>query len=283
MATRGQRRPPCRDLPAQLPGDEPYLDLAQYEQLIAFGTADADARDGPVDDVTARRLAIWMAARPQHPVLARGLVRFARTGAISAELQTELRIHARSGAYPDHFQAARLNRYAASRSPRLGPIGENFGVACHQIDRADLMLADLRERIRQGQVPPPQAWPETDGPPVIAMARRDPQSQTVTFVLDATTANIALFAIAGHADEREAHLHEVQRHAQDLPEGSYGRRNRQAIAARETRIATRLRAVEQAYRAAIERGIEAKANEPTRTLRPPQLQAGTEIELEAEP
>jgi hypothetical protein len=30
------------------------------------------------------------------------------------------------------------------------------------------------------------------------------------------------------------------------PEGSYGRRNRQATAARETRVAARLRAVEQA-------------------------------------
>ncbi len=45
----------------QLPGDQPYLELSQYEQLIEVGTADADARDRPVDDVTARRLAIWLA------------------------------------------------------------------------------------------------------------------------------------------------------------------------------------------------------------------------------
>jgi hypothetical protein len=75
----------------------------------------------------------------------------------------------------------------------------------------------------------------------------------VSLVLDATTANIAMFAIAAHADEREAHVREVERSGQNLPEGSYGRRNRQAIAARETRIAARLRAVEQAYRTATDR------------------------------
>ena len=40
--------------------------------------------------------------------------------------------------------------------------------------------------------------------------------------------------------------------ASSLPEDSYGRRNRQAIAARETRVAARLRAVERAYRTAID-------------------------------
>ena len=61
-----------------------------------------------------------------------------------------------------------------------------------------------------------------------------------------------MFAAAAHADEREAHVREVEQVGQSLPEGSYGRRNRQAIAARETRLAARLRAVEHAYRVAIE-------------------------------
>ena len=64
---------------------------------------------------------------------------------------------------------------------------------------------------------------------------------------------------------------------------SYGRRNRQAIAARETRVAARLRAVEQAYRTATEHSTAYTPPEPTRTLRSPELQVGGQIEMEAEP
>ena len=89
-----------------------------------------------------------------------------------------------------------------------------------------------------------------------------------------------MFAIAAHADEREAHIREVQSYAQTLPEDSYGRRNRQAIATRETRVAARLRAVEHAYRTAIERDIVFTPPEPSRPSRSTEYAADREIELE---
>jgi hypothetical protein len=92
-----------------------------------------------------------------------------------------------------------------------------------------------------------------------------------------------MFALTAHAGEREAHAREVERSGADWPDGSYGRRNRQAISARETRIATRLRAVEHAYRTAIECETLHTPPKPARTA--PSVDHGTDrqLDLEAEP
>ncbi len=254
-------------------------DLQMYERLIEDGIAAADSRRGVVDHVTARRLAIWLASRQQTPDFARGLLRFAQTGAISQNMKTQLRVHARAGTYPDQPQAARLMEYCVARGADLGPIDLNFGRACDEIDRADVMLGGLRDRVREGQGPQEPTWPDTEGPQVVALARQDPRGRTVSFILDAATANITMFAVSAYAGDREAHVREVEQFGEKLPEDSYGRHNRQAIAARETRVAARLRAVERAYRTAIDRDAAVKP-ELTQAIHPADHVADHEMELE---
>ena len=169
--------------------------------------------------------------------------------------------------------------YSVARGADLGPIGLNFGKACDEIDRADAMLADLRDRVREGQRPQEPTWPDTEGPQVVALARRDPRGRTVSLILDAATANITMFAVSAYAGDREAHVREVEHFGEKLPENSYGKLNRQAIAARETRVAARLRAVERAYRTAIERDAAVKP-EPAITIYPTDHVADQEMELE---
>src|SRR4029077_9040649 len=115
-----------------------------------------------------RRLAIWLAARPQSPVFALGLVRFVQTGAISHALKTQLPIHARPCTHPDQPEVGRLLQYCIARGPDVGPIGENFAAACDQIDRADTLLKGLYDRARHGRAHPERTRLEIEAPTSVA-------------------------------------------------------------------------------------------------------------------
>jgi hypothetical protein len=247
-----------------------------YEELIRYGIAEADDRGSAIDHVTARRMALWLLPRSQEePDFMRGLVRFARTGAVTHDLKDRLRRQARSPSHPNRPYAGRLLQYAVARGTDRGPIGTDFGAVCDQIDQADAMLADLRDRVAATSGPRTQARRGTSLRQSVAMARHDP----VSHILDEATANMAIHAIVVNAADREARTREVQYHAQALPEDSYGRQNRQDIAARETRIATRLRAIERAYRTALDPDATTPAPELTQIL-PAADKTIDELELE---
>jgi hypothetical protein len=239
--------------PDAAPRDRPQRDMALYERLIRQGIAEADARGSSVDHLTARRISLWLLPRSQEdPDLMRGLVHFARTGAITNSLRTQLRRQARSPNHPYSPQAGRLLQYAVARGAEHGRIGDNFGAVCDQIDQADAMLEDLRNRAIESRTHPRATWQPRRPPESIAMAQHDEASQTVTLIIDTTTAGAVMHAIGVNAMEREARIRRVQQQGQNLPEGSYGRENRETVIARERRIAAGLRAVEQAYRVTLE-------------------------------
>ena len=79
------------------------------------------------------------------------------------------------------------------------------------------MLAGFRDRARQGIGPPGQAWPDTDGQQILALASQNSETRTVSLVMDATTASIAMFAIAAYAGDREAHVREAGQYGGKLP------------------------------------------------------------------
>ena len=180
---------------------------------------------------------------------------------------------------------------AGPGTPELHPAGRDAegGAICDQIDRADAMLIEMRERAereraerdlarRSHRLPQPTS-PDASGQDPMALARYDPISRTWGFILDDTTAKAAVHAITVDAFEREARTREVHQDSRQFPQNSYGRQNRRIIAAREAGITARLRAVERAYRAALDPGA-IKAIGLTRTL--PAMDRASDRERELE-
>jgi hypothetical protein len=233
------------------------------ERLIKDGIAAADRRATSIDHVTARRIALWLLpGAMDEPFLRGGLIRFAQNGAITDRLPEALRQHLRSPLHQTRFHTVKLSQYVAARGANRDPIGNDFAATCDEIDRTDAMLLAFRQHLQDGAGFPDPGSPGNGTQRPVALTRYDPVTRTFRFVLDADTANAAIHAITINALEREAHAREVQLNSQHLPEDTYGRRNREDIALRETQTAARLRAIERAYRTSLDHNAT-PAPEPT--------------------
>lgn len=89
---------------------------------------------------------------------------------------------------------------------------------------------------------------------VLANVYHDPIRHTVTLLLDERHAAAVIYAVQALAADYEAHAREVRAAAATLPPESYGHTNRQFIAIRHERIASRLRRVESNYRTEVNEG-----------------------------
>ncbi len=134
---------------------------------------------------------------------------------------------------PAPSRPAHAIQHRPRRHPRAGRPGRRRRLQPDRPSRPDAHRPPQPPQARPH--PPRQTWPDTDRSRIITLARRDPRSQLVSLILDAATADIAMFAAAAHADEREAHVCDAERYGQNLPDGSYGRRNRPPAASHRTR------------------------------------------------